>query len=336
MRSYRFEKFGSIDHLSVHQEEMPVPQAREVLVRVRATSINYRDLAIINGQYTLPSNPGHIPLSDAAGEIVQIGERVERFKVGDRVVNTFMPRWFGGDFNATSRDEIYGSDRDGWLTEYKIVSEESLLHLPDYLTFEQGATLPCAAVTAWAALAGEKPLKAGDIVLTLGTGGVSLFAVQLAKSLGARVIATTSGEAKTERLKALGADEVINYSHHPEWSREVLRLTQGKGVERIIEVGGPGTLNQSIQSIAIGGEVVLIGFVANDAQPVGFFNLFKSGARYRVSSVGSREDFENMNKALIQHQIMPVIDSVFPFTEAAQAFRHFESRRHVGKVVISH
>lgn len=335
MQSYRFKQFGNPDGLELHQEDMPVPQAREVLVRVRATSLNYRDLAIMNGQYTLPSEPGHIPLSDAAGEVVQVGERVERFKVGDRVVNTFMPRWFGGAFQAQARDELYGSDRDGWLTEYKVVSEESLVSLPDYLSFEQGATLPCAAVTAWAALNGDRTIKAGETVLTLGTGGVSLFAIQLAKAMGARVIATTSSEAKAERLKALGADEVINYVQHPEWSKEVQRLTSGQGVNRVVEVGGPGTLNQSIRSIGIGGELALIGFVAQDGLAIDFFSLFKSAARFRVISVGSREDFDQMNRVLVQHKIMPVIDSVFSFTDAKRAWQHFDSRLHVGKVVIS-
>ncbi|GKX51578.1 zinc-dependent alcohol dehydrogenase family protein [Budvicia aquatica] len=335
MQSYRFKQFGNPDGLELHQEDMPVPQAREVLVRVRATSLNYRDLAIMNGQYTLPSEPGHIPLSDAAGEVVQVGDRVERFKVGDRVVNTFMPRWFGGAFQAQARDELYGSDRDGWLTEYKVVSEESLVSLPDYLSFEQGATLPCAAVTAWAALNGDRPIKAGETVLTLGTGGVSLFAIQLAKAMGARVIATTSSEAKAERLKALGADEVINYVQHPEWSKEVQRLTSGQGVNRVVEVGGPGTLNQSIRSIGIGGELALIGFVAQDGLAIDFFSLFKSAARFRVISVGSREDFDQMNRVLVQHKIMPVIDSVFSFTDSKRAWQHFDSRLHVGKVVIS-
>lgn len=335
MQSYRFKQFGNPDGLELHQEDMPVPQAREVLVRVRATSLNYRDLAIMNGQYTLPSEPGHIPLSDAAGEVVQVGERVERFKVGDRVVNTFMPRWFGGAFQAQARDELYGSDRDGWLTEYKVVSEESLVSLPDYLSFEQGATLPCAAVTAWAALNGDRPIKAGETVLTLGSGGVSLFAIQLAKAMGARIIATTSSEAKAERLKALGADEVINYVQHPEWSKEVQRLTSGQGVNRVVEVGGPGTLNQSIRSIGIGGELALIGFVAQDGLAIDFFSLFKSAARFRVISVGSREDFDQMNRVLVQHKIMPVIDSVFSFTDAKRAWQHFDSRLHLGKVVIS-
>ncbi|CNI38958.1 Zinc-binding dehydrogenase [Yersinia thracica] len=336
MHSYRFKQFGNIEHLELHQEEMPTLEAREVLIRVRATSLNYRDLAIMKGEYTLPSQPGHIPLSDAAGEVIQIGKRVERFKVGDRVVNTFMPRWFGGAFQASAYDELYGSDRDGWLTEYKVVSEESLISLPDYLSFEQGATLPCAAVTAWTALNGDRPVKAGETVLTLGSGGVSLFAIQLAKSIGARVIATTSSAAKSAELKALGADEVINYVQHPEWNEEVLRLTAGRGVNRVVEVGGPGTLNQSIRSICIGGELALIGFVARDAVAIDFFSLFKSAARFRTISVGSREDFEQMNRALVQHKIIPVIDSVFPFAEAKQAWQRFNSRQNVGKVVISH
>ena len=217
-----------------------------------------------------------------------------------------------------------------------MVSEESLLALPDYLSFEQGATLPCAAVTAWSALNGDRPVKAGETVLTLGSGGVSLFAIQLAKAMGARVIATTSSETKAAQLKALGADEVINYAQHPDWSHEVLRLTAGLGVNRVVEVGGPGTLNQSISSICIGGELALIGFVAHDTVAIDFFSLFNSSARFRVINVGSREDFEQMNRVLVQHQIIPVIDSAFAFADAKQAWRHFDSRQHVGKIVISH
>lgn len=336
MRAYRLEQFKTIDDLVLHDEETPKPGRREVLVRVRASSLNFRDLAILHGNYPMSCAPGHIPLSDGAGEVVEMGDGAERFEVGSRVANMFFPRWFGGRFQLSAISEQYGSDSDGWLTEYKVVSEESLVAIPQHLSFEEAATLPCAAVTAWSALAGSKPITAGDTILTLGSGGVSLFAVQLAKLLGARVIATTSTSEKMAKLKSLGADEVIDYTATPDWDKEVRRLTNGQGVDRVIEVGGPGTLLKSIKSCAIGGEVTLIGFIANASEAVDFMSLFMSGVTLRRIGVGSRDDFENMNRAIAQHKLRPVVDSVFPFMDAKEAWRHFDDRKHFGKVVIAH
>ena len=341
MRAYRLEQFKTIDDLVLRDEETPKPGRREVLVRVRASSLNYRDLAILHGSYPMSCATGHIPLSDGAGEVVEVGEGVKRFEAGSRVVNTFFPRWFGGRFQSSSiseqyGSEQYGSDSDGWLTEYKVVSEESLVAIPPHLSFEEAATLPCAAVTAWSALTGPRPIIAGDTVLTQGSGGVSLFAVQLAKLLGARVIATTSSSEKMAKLKSLGADDVIDYTAMPDWDKEVRRLTNGQGVDRVIEVGGPGTLLNSIKSCAIGGEVALIGFLANAREPVDFMSLFMGGVTLRRIAVGSRDDFENMNRAIEQHKLHPVIDSVFPFMDAKEAWRHFDDRKHFGKVVIAH
>jgi len=336
MRAYRLEQFKTIDDLALHDEKTPKPGRREVLVRVRASSLNYRDLAILHGNYPMSCAPGHIPLSDGAGEVVELGDGAERFEVGSRVANTFFPRWFGGHFQLSAISEQYGSDSDGWLTEYKVVSEESLVAIPQHLSFEEAATLPCAAVTAWSALTGSRPITAGDTVLTQGSGGVSLFAVQLAKLLGARVIATTSTSEKMAKLKSLGADEVIDYTATPDWDKEVRRLTNGQGVDRVIEVGGSGTLLKSIKSCAIGGEVTLIGFLANASEAVDFMSLFMSGVTLRRIGVGSRDDFENMNRAIAQHKLRPVIDSVFPFMDAKGAWRHFDDRKHFGKVVIAH
>ena len=341
MRAYRLEQFKTIDDLVLRDEETPKPGRREVLVRVRASSLNYRDLAILHGSYPMSCATGHIPLSDGAGEVVEVGEGVKRFEAGSRVVNTFFPRWFGGRFQSSSiseqyGSEQYGSDSDGWLTEYKVVSEESLVAIPPHLSFEEAATLPCAAVTAWSALTGPRPIIAGDTVLTQGSGGVSLFAVQLAKLLGARVIATTSSSEKMAKLKSLGADDVIDYTATPDWDKEVRRLTNGQGVDRVIEVGGPGTLLKSIKSCAIGGEVTVIGFLANASEAVDFMSLFMGGVTLRRIAVGSRDDFENMNRAIAQHKLRPVIDSVFPFREAKAAWRHFDDRKHFGKVVIAH
>lgn len=336
MRAYRLEQFNSIDNLVLHEEKTLKPGRREVLVRVRASSLNYRDLAILHGNYPMSCAPGHIPLSDGAGEVLEVGEGVSRFEVGSRVANIFFPRWFGGRFQLSAINEQYGSNSDGWLTEYKIVSEESLVAIPPHQSFEEAATLPCAALTAWSALTGARAVTAGDTVLTQGSGGVSLFAVQLAKLLGARVIATTSSSEKMAKLKSLGADDVIDYTAMPDWDKEVRRLTNGQGVDRVIEVGGPGTLLKSIKSCAIGGEVAVIGFLANASEAFDFMSLFMGGVTLRRIAVGSRDDFENMNRAIEQHKLHPVIDSVFPFMEAKEAWRHFDDRKHFGKVVIAH
>jgi NADPH:quinone reductase-like Zn-dependent oxidoreductase len=254
MRAYHLERLGSLAGLVAVEQEIPSPGAGDVLVRVRASSLNFRDLLIINGVYPIPVPPGRVPLSDAAGEIMAVGAGVARFKVGDRVINSFFPNWFGGSFNQMP--DQYVANRDGWLTEYKVVSAEALVSMPEHLTFDEAATLPCAAVTAWSALAGT---GSGDIVLTEGTGGVSLFAVQLAKAMGARVIATTSSPEKARRLTELGADHVIDYRALPEWGDQVRALTGGRGVDRVVEVGGPDTLVQSIKAVAYGGQVSMVG-----------------------------------------------------------------------------
>ncbi len=336
MQTYRLEQFGSLEHLILQSEETPQPGPGEVLVRVRASALNYRDLALLHGEYPMPCRPGLVPLSDGAGEIVAVGDGVSRFRVGDRVANTFFPNWMGGRFPVTAIAEQYGSDRDGWLTEYKVVNQEALVSIPEYLSFEAAATLPCAAVTAWSALAGPAPVSPGDTVLTLGSGGVSLYAIQLAKLRGARVIATTSSSEKAERLKAVGADDVIDYSEVPTWGEKVRELTGGRGVDRVVEVGGPGTLEQSLGATAMGGEVILIGFVAAGPADIPFSSLYGSGASLRRNAVGSREDFEDLNRALDKHWLQPVVDRVVPFDKAREAWEHFDSRHHFGKVVIRH
>src|ERR1700736_3695632 len=232
MRVYQLDRPGSVDGLVLTERSVPSPAVGEVLVRVRASSLNVRDLMIINGQFPMPVPPGRVPLSDGAGEVVAVGAGVTRFKVGDRVINSFFSNWFGGTFNAMPEQWVV--DRDGWLTEYKAVSAEALVAMPVYLTFEEAATLPCVAVAAWSALSG---VRAGKIVLTQGAGGVSLFAVQLAKALGARVIATSSNPENAARLREMGVDEVIDTSGSPDWGDKVRALTGGRGVDRMVEVG---------------------------------------------------------------------------------------------------
>jgi alcohol dehydrogenase len=239
MRAYRFDSFDSLDALRVREEPDPRPQRGEVLVRVHAVSLNFRDIAMLRGRYPRKCVPGLIPVSDAAGEIVATGEGVEAFKVGDRVIGAFHPRWFGGEMPSTIQSDSYGAENDGWLCEFKAISQEAVVRLPDALSYEEGSTLPCAGLTAWTALTGPRPIRAGHTVLVQGSGGVSIFALQLARAVGATVIATTSSAAKADRLKALGAADVVNYVDDPQWGRSVRTLTGGRGVDRVVEVGGP-------------------------------------------------------------------------------------------------
>ncbi|CDG85329.1 zinc-dependent alcohol dehydrogenase family protein [Janthinobacterium agaricidamnosum] len=331
MRTYRIEQFGSVDGLALNQESVPAPGAGQVLVRIRASSLNFRDIAILDGWYPIPVKPGVVPLSDAAGEVEAVGAGVSRFKAGDRVVNSFFPNWFGGTFN--SMPQQYVADQDGWLTEYKVVDAEALVAIPGHLSFEAAATLPCAGVTAWSALAG---VGAGDTVLTQGTGGVSLFAVQLAKALGARVIATTSSKEKAERLLALGADHVIDYRATSDWGDKARALTNGRGVDLVVEVGGPNTLSQSIKAVALGGQVALVGVLAGVAGNIDFMSMFMSQASFRPVAVGSRRDLEDMIKVMSQHNIQPIIDSVYSLDDIKVAWSHFYQRKLFGKVVIGH
>src|SRR6266404_2089850 len=295
MRMYRLQTSGGIDGLIAGEAKLPAPGAGEVLVKVRASSLNFRDYIIVNGWFPMPVPDGRVPLSDGAGEVQAIGAGVRRFKVGDRVVNAFFPNWFGGKFNVMP--EQYVIEHDGWLAEYKILNAEALAALPEYLSFEEGATLPCAGVTAWSALAG---VSAGDTVLTQGTGGVSIFAIQLAKAMGARVIATTSNPEKADRLRGLGADHVIDYKANPAWGEEARALTLGRGVDRIVEVGGPGTLPQSVKAVAYGGQISLVGILGGAEGGVEFMAMFLSLARFQPIVVGSRRDLEDMIRVMSQ------------------------------------
>jgi len=334
MKAYRFDSFDSLDELRVRDEADPQPQRGEVLVRVRAVSLNFRDIAMLRGRYPRKCVPGLIPVSDAAGEIVAIGEGVQAFKVGDRVIGAFHPRWFGGEMPSTIASDSYGAESDGWLCELKAISQEAVVRLPDALSYEEASTLPCAGLTAWTALAGPAPIRAGHTVLIQGSGGVSIFALQLARAVGATVIATTSSAAKAEQLKALGASETVNYVEDSEWGRSVRRLTAGRGVNRVVEVGGPGTIAQSLRAVALGGEIASIGFLSTENPGIDFFQLKTSGASFRNITVGDRAGLLDLNRAVAATGLKPVIDRVFAFGDAREAFSHLESGAHLGKVVI--
>ncbi len=337
MRAYRIEHFGGIDGVVLASRDDPQPGTREILIRVRATSLNYRDLMVLKGGGRGPTRLGVVPLSDGAGEVVGLGAGANRFVIGDRVIPCFHPRWFGGPIKADYLTDRLGANLDGMLAEYAVVNDEAAVAMPSHLSFEEAATLPCAAVTAWVALTGHRRVTAGDTVLTQGTGGVAIFALQLAQLLGARVISITSLTAKAERLRAIGAASVINYVEEPEWHQKVIELTQGRGVDCIVEIGGPGTLANSIKSLAVGGHISLIGSsLSRSGTMLDPLLLGGRGMTLGSISVGSRADFKAMNRALVLHRLRPVIDRVFSFDQAIEAYRHFESRAHFGKVVISH
>ncbi len=334
MRAFEIREFG-IENLSPVEIEQPTAGPGEVLVRIRAVSLNYRDVMVVSGTYNPRMKLPAIPLSDAAGEIVAIGEGVTKWKTGDRVMPIFAQRWFDGDSSEEKRRTSLGAGAQwqGVLREFAAFSEESLVAIPEHLSFEEAATLPCAALTAWNALNVSGKVRSGETVLTLGTGGVSIFAVQIAKMAGARVIATSSSDHKLEKLKALGADETINYRTREDWDKAVLEATDGRGVDHVVEVGGAGTLPRSINSVRIGGHVALIGALTGAAtfDPI---SVFMKAIKLQGIFVGSRTMFENMSRAVSVNKLEPVVDRVFDFDEAREALSYMESGSHFGKIVI--
>ncbi|MFF0035197.1 NAD(P)-dependent alcohol dehydrogenase [Streptomyces mirabilis] len=335
MRAYHLETPGTVDGIAPRETDRPEPGPRDILVRVRAVSLNKRDLLILNGTYPLKAVPDVIPLSDGAGEVVVVGAEVTRFAVGDRVASTYFPKWIDGRITPALIDQP-GATLPGMLTEYARLDENAAVRVPEHLGWEEAACLPCAGVTAWHALTGGEALTPGQTVLTLGTGALSLFVVQFAKTLGAEVIATTSGATKADRLKALGADHVVNYSENPEWGTAVRELTGGRGADLVVETNGPDTIEQSMRAAALYGQIMLL-TTGNPRRPgIEISNAVyaSSLATIRRVFVGSRAHFESMNRALTLHGTRPVIDRAFGFDEVHAAFRHYESGVAFGKVVI--
>jgi NADPH:quinone reductase-like Zn-dependent oxidoreductase len=333
MRAYQLKSKG-FDGLALVELPQPKPGPRQVLVKVAACSLNYRDLAIVSGNYRAPTKENVIPLSDGAGEVVEIGPGVTHFKPGDKVAGNFSQRWYGGDPAPENGNYAMGGSCDGMLAEYVVLEEQGTVTLPAHLSLQEGATLPCAGVTAWHAIVEHGWTKAGNTVLVQGTGGVSIFALQFAKALGAEAIATSSSDEKLARAKKMGASHGINYKTTPEWDKEAVAITHG-GVDQVVEVGGAGTFMRSLGAIKVGGKISMIGVLS---QPSGDFNpMMILGKRANVQgiSVGSTQMFEAMNRAIAANNIKPVIDKVFPFADAKAAFHHLQSAKHFGKVVIS-
>ncbi|BAZ67617.1 alcohol dehydrogenase [Fischerella sp. NIES-4106] len=334
MKVYELQSNAGIDALKLVERPEPKPQADQVLIRVYATSLNYRDLIVAAGNYNPTQKYPLIPMSDGAGEVVGVGEGVTRVKAGDRVAGIFFQDWIYGQLTRQKMKSDLGSGIDGMLAEYVVLHQDGVVILPDYLSYEEGATLPCAAVTAWHALVTKGNISASDTILLLGTGGVSIFALQFAKIYGARVIITSSSEEKLARARELGADETVNYKIIPDWEKQVYELSDRTGVDHVIEVGGTGTLPKSLQAVRIGGRVSSIGVLSGRGEEVDPLPILFKSLTVQGIYVGSREMFESMNQTIAQHQVKPIIDKVFPFNQAQEAYGYLQSAAHFGKVVI--
>ena len=332
MRLARLRAPGGLDNLQVVEEDHAEPKPGELLVRIRACSLNFLDDLLALGKKSCTD--GCIPLSDGAGDVVAVGDGVDEFKVGDTVVSTFYPYWLGGDMTPATKRDVPGESIDGYAREYACMPAHAFTKAPPGYTHVEAATLTCAGVTAWRGLVLAGRVKPGDTVLILGTGGVSLFALQFAKAAGARVIATSSSEEKLEKLKRLGADAVINYMSVPEWGQKAKDLTDGRGVDHVMEVGGPGTLAQSITACRTGGHIALIGVLTGFAGEVAIPALFSNQIRISGISIGSRADQEDMIRAIAANRLKPVIDRSFPLQDIVAAFKHYESQKHFGKVCL--
>ncbi|MBI1746147.1 MAG: NAD(P)-dependent alcohol dehydrogenase [Acidobacteria bacterium] len=334
MKAYEIQKTFGMDSLTRTERAEPEPQPYEVLIRLRAASLNFRDLLMLQGLYNPKQRLPLIPLSDGVGEVVSVGKEVTRVKVGERVAGIFAQKWISGAPTREKLTSTLGGPYDGMLAEYIALNEEGVVRVPDHLTDEEAATLPCAAVTAWNALISQGDLKAGDTVLIQGTGGVSLFALQFARMVGARVIATSSRDEKLARLAVLGVADGINYQTTPEWDKRVRELTGGAGVDHIVEVGGAGTLARSVRAISLGGKISVIGVLSGVTSEFNIIPLLMQSVRLQGILVGDRETFEAMNRAIALHRMRPVVDRVFPFAEARAAFDYLASGAHFGKICL--
>lgn len=333
--AYHLDPLRGLDGLTTAAQEVPEPGPHQVVIRVRAASVNRRDLMLMDGVYPLPATPGIVPLSDGVGEVIALGANVARAALGDRITASYFVRWIDGPQRLAMAAEQYGANFDGMLATYAVLEEDSVVHVPAHLTDVEAATLTCAGVVAWAALTKPVPVVPGETVLTVGSGAVALFAVQHAKMLGARVFSVTSSSGKADGLRKLGADEVIVSTETPDWDQAVQELTGGDGVEHVVDAVGLPTLSKSVRSGGYNTQVTMIGAVPS---PVAESVAEVFGTQYasiRRIAVGSRTDFEAMNRTISEHRMRPLIDRVFPFDEAVEAYRYFRDGNPFGKVVVT-
>lgn len=332
VKAMRIRLPAGVDSLVLDRAEPRNPGPGEVQFRVRASSLNYHDYAVVVG--ALNPADGRIPLSDAAGEVIAVGEGVDAFKAGDKVISTFFPTWLNGEPEFVGFGTVPGDGIDGFAQEIATVAATGLTPMPEGYSFEEAATLPCAGVTAWRALAVNGQVKPGETVLIQGSGGVSTFALQLAKAMGARVIATSSSEEKLARLQALGADHVINYRATPKWGEAAARLTE-RGVDHVVEIGGAGTIPQSIKALKAGGHIALIGVLAGREGAIATAELMQKQGRLQGLTVGSRRHQLDFVRACNTLAMRPVIDSCYPLASLSEAFHHQLSGTHFGKICIT-
>ena len=333
MKAFELGSFGT-ENLNLVDRPTPTPGPGEVRIRMRASSLNFRDLLMVRGHYNPRQPLPLVPLSDGVGIVEAVGDAVTRFVPGDRVAGIFAQTWL---HHPPTRDDVrttLGGPLDGMAAEQVVLHENGLVSVPEHLTDLEAATLPCAGVTAWNSLRGEGSVAEGDTVLILGTGGVSIFALLFAQSLGARTIVTSSSDEKLERATELGASETINYRQTEQWWRRVRELTDGSGVDHVVEVGGAGTFDQSVRSTKVGGHVSLIGVLAGGSQKLDVTRILMNHICVQGVLVGSRDVFESMNEHVTKHQIQPVIDRVFPFAELPAALDELGAGRHFGKIAI--
>ena len=334
MKAYEIRDGFGLDKLVACERPDPAPGPFQVRVRVKATSLNQRDLMMVEGRYNPRQKLPLIPNSDGAGVVDAVGPGVTRVKAGDRVMGIFSQAWLAGEPSRAAQTSTLGGPLDGALADTMVLHEDGVVLTPAHLSDEEAATLPCAALTAWSALVTYGGLKAGDSVLVQGTGGVSIFGLQIARMLGARVILTSSKDEKLEKARALGAHDVINYVTTPDWDKAARALTGGVGVDHVVEVGGAGTFEKSLRAVRVGGTVSVIGVLSGGAGTVPLTPILMQNLRVQGILVGHRQGFEAMNRALALHGVRPVVDRVFPFAEARAAFEYLKSGAHFGKVVV--
>jgi NADPH:quinone reductase-like Zn-dependent oxidoreductase len=323
---------GGFNAVTVEQTQVSKPGLDEITVRLHANSLNYHDYAVVKGLWASPER--RIPMADGAGEVVEVGKNVTEFKVGDSVVSTFFPTWISGEPIVDGFSTVPGDGIDGYAREYVTASLTAFTKAPKGWSHVEASTLTTAALTAWRALTGFNTVKAGDSVLLQGTGGVSIFALQFAKIMGAKVIATSSSDEKLARLKAMGADHVINYKTEPNWGERAKALNGGIGVDHVVEIGGGETLEQSLAAVRIGGQISLIGILSGQTCELNLVNAFIQQVRLQGVLVGSRTQQQEMIKAIEANQMKPVIDRIFSLDAIVDAFEYQESNRHFGKICL--
>lgn len=333
MKVYQIVSDGGIDALALNEIDVPKPGPNEVLIQIKASSINYRDLSTIENPVPRGISFPRIPNSDGAGEVVEVGSEVTRFKTGDRVCGIFFQDWIDGELTELDTQKMLGGTAEGMLGEYRVVPEHGLVLTPPHLTDVEAATLPCAALTAWNSMVEAGGVTTGSTVLLLGTGGVSVVAQQICNMLGARTVVTSSSDAKLARIRDLGAWQTINYRSNPNWDREVLDVTRGQGVDHTVEVGGAGTLQKSMNSTRFSGSLGIIGILTGgEVDPLA---ILRRSLRLTGIYVGSRRMFENMNRAISAHEMHPVVDATYSFENARQAYHDMRAADHFGKLVIT-